>query len=176
MNRKIGKWLFAALMLCALPPLHAQDNVIDEVAWVVGDEAILKSEIEEARLSALYENRRFDGDPYCVIPEEIAVNKLFLHQAELDSIEVSESEVIQRVDAQTNMFITNLGSREKMEEYFNKTSTQIREMLREVSEIESIGDSCYNLARTLNHKHSGKTDFTEKQYEKTEKWDTVQGD
>ena len=131
MNRKIGKWLFAAFMLCALPPLHAQDNVIDEVAWVVGDEAILKSEIEEARLSALYENRRFDGDPYCVIPEEIAVNKLYLHQAELDSIEVSESEVIQRVDAQTNMFITNLGSREKMEEYFNKTSTQIREMLRE---------------------------------------------
>jgi len=66
-----------------------------------------------------------------VIPEEIAVQKLFLHQAALDSIEVAESEVIQRVDQMTNMYIANIGSREKMEEYFNKTSSQIREALRE---------------------------------------------
>lgn len=57
--------------------VYGQDNVIDEVVWVVGDEAILKSEVEEARMSALYEGRKFDGDPYCVIPEEIAVQKLF---------------------------------------------------------------------------------------------------
>jgi len=91
----------------------------------------LKSEVEEARMSAAYEGRKFDGDPYCVIPEEIAVQKLFLHQAALDSIEVPESEVIQRVDYMTNMYIANIGSREKMEEYFNKTSSQIRETLRE---------------------------------------------
>lgn len=109
----------------------AQNNVIDEVVWVVGDEAILKSDVEEARLNALYEGRKFDGDPYCVIPEELAVQKLFLHQAVLDSIEVSESEVVQRVDMQTNNYIQAIGSREKMEEYFNKTSTQIREDLRE---------------------------------------------
>ena len=99
--------------------------------WVVGDEAILKSEVEEAQMSAQYEGRRFDGDPYCVIPEEIAVQKLFLHQAALDSIEVAESEVIQRVDYMTNVYIANIGSREKMEEYFNKTSSQIRETLRD---------------------------------------------
>ena len=77
---------------------YAQDNVVDEVVWVVGDEAILKSDVEEARMDALYNGRRFEGDPYCVIPEEIAVQKLFLHQAKLDSIEVSEAEIIQRVD------------------------------------------------------------------------------
>ena len=124
---------FKFVVLCALAlmtgsAVYGQDNVIDEVVWVVGDEAILKSEVEEARMSALYEGRKFDGDPYCVIPEEIAVQKLFLHQAALDSIEVAESEVIQRVDQMTNMYI---GSREKMEEYFNKTSSQIREALRE---------------------------------------------
>ena len=70
---------------------YAQDNVVDEVVWVVGDEAILKSDVEEARMDALYNGRRFEGDPYCVIPEEIAVQKLFLHQAKLDSIEVSRS-------------------------------------------------------------------------------------
>ena len=129
---------FKFVVLCALAlmtgsAVYGQDNVIDEVVWVVGDEAILKSEVEEARMSALYEGRKFDGDPYCVIPEEIAVQKLFLHQAALDSIEVAESEVIQRVDQMTNMYIANIGSREKMEEYFNKTSSQIREALRENS-------------------------------------------
>ena len=127
---------FKFVVLCALAlmtgsAVYGQDNVIDEVVWVVGDEAILKSEVEEARMSALYEGRKFDGDPYCVITEEIAVQKLFLHQAALDSIEVAESEVIQRVDQMTNMYIANIGSREKMEEYFNKTSSQIREALRE---------------------------------------------
>lgn len=119
------------LTLFAGSAVYGQDNVIDEVVWVVGDEAILKSEVEEARMSALYEGRKFDRDPYCVIPEEIAVQKLFLHQAALDSIEVSETEVIQRVDYMTNMYIANIGSREKMEEYFNKTSSQIRETLRD---------------------------------------------
>lgn len=132
--KKVLNLKFAFISLLTLLhglQLYAQNNVIDEVAWVVGDEAIWKSEIEDARLSALYEGRKFNGDPYCVIPEELAVQKLFLHQAELDSIQVSENEVIQRVDMMTNMYINNMGSREKMEEYFNKTSNQIREVLRE---------------------------------------------
>ena len=124
-----------ALVALTTTVANGQDNVIDEVAWVVGDEAILKSEVEEARLSALYEGRKIDGDPYCVIPEELAVQKLFLHQARLDSIEVPEAEVIQKVDGMTNQWIQMLGSREKMEEYFfehqNKTPSQIRETLRE---------------------------------------------
>ena len=120
-----------ALTLVASVATYGQDNVIDEVVWVVGDEAILKSDVEEARLAALQEGRKFDGDPYCVIPEELAIQKLFLHQAVLDSIEVTDAEILQRVDMMTNQYIQAIGSKEKMEEYFNKTSTQIRETLRE---------------------------------------------
>lgn len=109
----------------------AQDNVIDEVVWVVGDEAILKSDVEEERIRAQYEGQKFDGDPYCTIPEQIAIQKLFLHQASIDSVNVSEQEVLQRVESQTNFYIQQIGSKEKMEEYFNKTATQIREKLRE---------------------------------------------
>ena len=111
--------------------LFAQNNVIDEVVWVVGDEAILKSDVETERMNAQYEGRRFDGDPYCVIPEQLAVQKLFLHQAEIDSIEVSDQDILAEVERRTNWFIDQMGSKEKVEEYFNKTSTQIREMLRE---------------------------------------------
>lgn len=123
--------ILLALMLFAASVSYAQNNVIDEVAWVVGDEAILKSEVEQARLNALYEGRRFQKDPYCVIPEELAIQKLFLHQAALDSIKVSENEVIKRADYMLNMYINNIGSKEKVEEYFNKTISQIKEQLRE---------------------------------------------
>lgn len=47
----------------------------------------------------------------------------------------------------------------------DETKAKIRAMLREISEIESIGDSCYNIARTLNRKLRGKEDFTEQQYD-----------
>ena len=119
------------LMLFAAVSVYGQDNVIDEVVWVVGDEAILKSDVENERLNAQYEGRKFDGDPYCIIPEQLAIQKLFLHQAAIDSIEVSEQEIISDVERRTNWLIDQIGSKEKVEEYYNKTSTQIREMLRE---------------------------------------------
>ena len=102
-------------------------GVIDEVIWVVGDEAILRSEVEEERLRAQYEGQPIPGDPYCVIPEQLAVQKLFLHQAELDSVEANESTVSHQVDLRLNYYINQIGSKEKMEEYFRKTSSEIRE-------------------------------------------------
>ena len=102
-------------------------GVIDEVVWIVGDEAILRSEVEEERLRAQYEGTPIPGDPYCVIPEQLAVQKLFLHQAELDSIEANESSVSHQVDMRLNYYINQIGSKEKMEEYFRKTSSEIRE-------------------------------------------------
>ncbi|MBE6284400.1 MAG: peptidylprolyl isomerase [Mediterranea massiliensis] len=124
---KIKSLLLSAIAMLTVASAYAQDNVIDEVVWVVGDEAIWKSEVEAARLEALYNGEKFDRDPYCVIPEQIAVNKLFLHQAALDSIEVSETEVIQRVDMTMSNYVNSIGSQEKLEEYFNKTSSQLRE-------------------------------------------------
>ena len=93
--------LYIYVMMMALPCL-AQENIIDEVIWIVGDDAILRSEVEEERLRAQYEGQPIPGDPYCVIPEQLAVQKLFLHQAELDSIEVSESTVSHQVDMRTS--------------------------------------------------------------------------
>ena len=114
------------LLLCSLG-IVAQDNIIDEVIWVVGEEAILRSEVEEERLRAQYEGTPIAGDPYCVIPEQLAIQKLFLHQAELDSIEANESAVSSQVDMRLNYYISQIGSKEKMEEYFRKTTTEIRE-------------------------------------------------
>ena len=116
-----------ALFLLFAPIMVAQDNIIDEVIWIVGEEAILRSEVEEERLRAQYEGEPIAGDPYCVIPEQLAIQKLFLHQAELDSIEVNESSVSSQVDMRMNYYISQIGSKEKLEEYFRKTSSEIRE-------------------------------------------------
>ena len=107
--------------------LSSQAQVIDEVIWVVGDEAILRSEVEEERLRAQYEGTPIPGDPYCYIPEQLAIQKLFLHQAVIDSVEANESTVSHQVDMRLNYYINQIGSKEKMEEYFRKTSSEIRE-------------------------------------------------
>ena len=122
------------MILCAVlitAPMVAQNNVIDEVVWVVGDEAILKSDVEQTRLYVMMSGQQIEGEPYCVIPEQLAIQKLFLHQAAIDSIEVTEQEALNELEREMNMRISQVGSREKLEEYYEKTITQMREELRE---------------------------------------------
>ncbi len=106
-------------------------SIIDQVVWVVGDEAILKSDVEAMRLQGEMEGMKWKGDPDCIIPEQLAVQKLFLHQAALDSIEVTESEISKSVDQQINYWINNAGSREKLEEWKKMTVKQMRESLHD---------------------------------------------
>ena len=115
--------LTTALLAAALPAAAQQNNVIDEVIWVVGDEAILRSDVEKAR----QQMQRVSGNPYCVIPENLALQKLFLHQAELDSITVDETAVNRYTEAYLNQWVQAAGSREKLEEYRGMTFSQIRE-------------------------------------------------
>ena len=109
------------------------NNVVDEVIWVVGDEPILKSEVEIMKLQGEAEGMKWDGDPECVLPEQIAVQKLFLHQAALDSVEVTESEIAQGVDQQINYWISlpQIGSKEKLEEFQHKSIAQLRQDLHD---------------------------------------------
>lgn len=125
-----------AMTLLAAP----KKNVVDEVAWVVGDEAIFRSDIEEMYSQMRSEGQTIEGDPYCVIPEQMAVEKLYLHQAKLDTIEPPESAVQAQVERRLNFFITNLGSKEKVEEYFRKPLPQLREQLLEVMRNSYIVD------------------------------------
>ena len=101
-------------------------NIVDEIIWVVGDEAILKSDVEVTRIQAAMEGQRWKGDPDCAIPEQLAVQKLFLHQAAIDSIEVTESEIASQIEARIEYMISQIGSREKLEEYRRQSISQIR--------------------------------------------------
>lgn len=112
-------------------------NIIDKVIWVVGDEPILKSEVEEERMGKISRGERIEGDPYCVIPEELAVRKLYMDQAKIDSIDIPKIEINREVQRREQALILNVGggSKEKLEEYWGIPITQIRERL--FKEIES---------------------------------------
>ncbi|MGL5227482.1 MAG: peptidylprolyl isomerase [Bacteroidales bacterium] len=137
MYKKIFLSFSMILSLC-IGNVKAQQNVIDEVVWVVGDQAILKSQIEEQRLRMLYEREEIKGDPYCVIPEQIALQKLFLHQASLDSINVPETQVLGEVERRMAYFTTEAGGKDKLEEYFGKPYAQIREEMKDMVRDQSV--------------------------------------
>lgn len=110
----------------------SKKNVIDEVIWIVGDEPILKSDVEVMRLQSEMSGEKWDGNPDCLIPERIALQKLFLHQAAIDSIQVSEAEISQNVEAQISSMLQMVGgSKEKLEEYRHQTLIEMRQELRE---------------------------------------------
>lgn len=121
-----------ALLLGVAVQTSAQNNIAEEVAWVVGDEPIYKSDIEEQYMQLQYERQSIDGNPYCVIPERMAIEKLFLHQAKIDTVKVQDAMVIQQAESRINYFIANLGSREKVEEYFRKPLPDLKEQMIEV--------------------------------------------
>lgn len=124
--RRLHYALFALLAGFCLSAHAQNENVLDEVVWIVGDEPILKSDIEMQRLAAEYNRTPIDGDPYVVIPEELAIQKLFLHQAALDSIEVVEADVQSFVDNEVQRQVNIAGSERNLENYRNMTMKEIR--------------------------------------------------
>lgn len=128
---KLRTYLLATATALISVTGFAQNNIIDEIVWVVGDEPILKSEIEEQRLAAEINGMQLDGNPYCVIPEELAIQKLFLHQAIIDSIEVKDGDILAELDYRMNYMIQMAGSKDKLEEYMRKPLAQIREQTME---------------------------------------------
>lgn len=133
------QYLIGAMFLM-LPLTAAAENkdsvkvgtVVDEVVWIVGDDAILKSDVETMRMQGAMEGVKWEGDPDCTIPEQIAVQKLFKHQAEIDSIEVTDADVAMEVEQQISYWLEMVdGSRERLEEYKHQTLSQIRNDLRE---------------------------------------------
>ena len=133
--KKVALFLFVLFLQC---PLFAEErdslaNIVDEVVWVVGDEAILKSDIEVSRIQGAMEGMRWGNDPDCAIPEQIAVQKLFLHQAVIDSVDkdVTENDIAAQIERRIEYMVEQIGSREKLEEYRKQSLSQIRQSMHD---------------------------------------------
>jgi peptidyl-prolyl cis-trans isomerase SurA len=126
------RFFSAFVLVMAIFSAMAQNNVAEEVAWVIGDEPIFKSDIEDQYQQALFQRVPIEGNPYCVIPEQMALDKLFLDQARIDTVEVQQSAISSEVESRINDLIANLGSKDKVEEYFRMPLPRLREKLNEI--------------------------------------------
>lgn len=109
-----------------------EDNVVEEAVWIIGDKPIWRSEVESSWAEMRQEKYPIIGDPYCFVPEQIALDRIYLHQADLDSIEANPSQVGAQVDARINDWISSAGSREQLEQYMHKSLPELRQFLTEV--------------------------------------------
>ncbi len=110
----------------------AQDKVVDQIVALVGGNMILKSEIERMHIEQQAQGVTTEGDMKCEILENFLVDKLLVAEAELDTlIEVTPSQVNQRMDQQLAMYVSYIGSEKAVEEYFKKSIVEIKSEMRE---------------------------------------------
>ncbi|HJZ40200.1 MAG TPA: peptidylprolyl isomerase [Bacteroidales bacterium] len=119
-----------ALFMC-FQNISGQPLIVDEVVAVVGDKRILFSDIEQNYLQLKMQGERVDESTRCTILEQMLVQKLLLNQSEVDSIAITDSEVEGELDGRMQYFINAIGSQEKLEEYFSKTTLEIKQDLRD---------------------------------------------
>ena len=126
-----------------------QSRIVDKVVMIVGDEPILLSDVEESRIS--YEKRGIIiENPYSAIPEQLAIQKLFIHQALLDSVEVSETDLATEVNERINTYIQEFGSRENVEMYAGKPISQLREdFMKRFREDQLVQGAQRNLTKNI---------------------------
>lgn len=102
-------------------------QVLDKILCVVGDEIILMSEYEIQKAQFVANGLGGQAEAKCAVMESILFEKLLLHQARLDSVEVSEDMVQGELDRRISMFSQQLGSTEKLEEFYGKSIAEIRQ-------------------------------------------------
>ena len=125
--------LISIVTIC-VSATYAQQQVIDKIVAVVGKNIIMQSDIEEQ-----YMQYRLQGgikgsasSIRCEILEDLLFRKLMLNQAELDSIEVTDAQIESEMDYRIRYYLAQLGSQEKVEKYFNKTMSEIKDELRTI--------------------------------------------
>ncbi|MBT5858309.1 MAG: peptidylprolyl isomerase [Flavobacteriales bacterium] len=105
---------------------NVSSQIIDKVVAVVGDEVILSSDIETQYLQYLSGGNTELPDVRCQIIEDVLYQKLLVHKAKIDSTDVSEDEVNQELERRLTTFVSQLGSKEAVEEYFGKSIESIK--------------------------------------------------
>jgi peptidyl-prolyl cis-trans isomerase SurA len=130
-------FLLLLVFLVRFPTAEAQlsgDSVVDGIVAVVGSTMILKSDIEKQYLEFRMQGniQGTSSSMKCLILENMLFQKLMLNQAEVDSVKVTDAMVENEMDSRMRYFISQVGSPEKLEDYFHKTIVEIKNDMREV--------------------------------------------
>ena len=129
---KIKLNILAFLLIISASGYGQTDGlVIDEIIAKVDNHIILKSELELGYLDMITRGIAIDGNSKCRVLENLIVNKVLLAKSEIDSISVMDYDIDRSLDSKLRYFISQIGSEEKLEEYYGKSIEQFKEELRE---------------------------------------------
>ena len=103
------------------------DSIIDNVIAVVGNEVVLKSEVEEQLMQMKARGMYGEGNERCKVFEQLLFQKLLVTQAKLDSVEVTESQVDDEIERRLQGFIREIGGEQQLEDYFGKSILEIKQ-------------------------------------------------
>lgn len=124
------KYTFLLFFITSLTFAQQKPLVLDKIVAQIGDNIILKSDIESQKSQEIDSNQYKKVDLDCELLEKLLMQNLFLNQAELDSIKVSEAQVDGEMENRIRVIEQQIGGRQKMEEFYNKTVTQIKNEFR----------------------------------------------
>lgn len=136
--RKI--FALVALTTCFTTIYAQQPQVIDRIVAVVGKNIVMQSDIEEQYMQFRLQGgiKGSASSIRCEILEDQLFRKLMLNQAELDSITVTDEQVEAEMEYRLRYYLSQLGSQEKLEKYFNKTMSEIKDELRIVIKDQKL--------------------------------------
>ena len=126
----MNKLYYIIILVLTNFSLSAQS--IEKIEAVIGDEIILTSEIESQYLQYLSQGNASSNEIKCQIMEDLLFQKLLVNQAKFDSLVVSNDEVEDEVSKRLYYFESQLGSTQKVEEYFGKSKANIKIELSKV--------------------------------------------
>ncbi|MBO7481620.1 MAG: peptidylprolyl isomerase [Bacteroidales bacterium] len=125
-------------IICMLGANAYSQGIIDKIVGIVGNEIIMMSDIENQYIQMASQQMNVNENTRCEILEDMMFQKLLYVQAQKDSIEVTPKEVETELDRRLSVFINQIGSEQKLEEYFGKTIKSIKNDLRSTIEEQMM--------------------------------------
>ncbi|MBS4055863.1 MAG: peptidylprolyl isomerase [Bacteroidales bacterium] len=146
MTNNLRLLVLLLLPLLAKPVFAQQNQIIDQVVAIVGKNVILQSDIENQYIQYRLQRGISGGAQTirCQILEDLLFQKLMLNQAEIDSITVTPEQIEQEMERRLRYFTSELGSQEKLEQYYNKSILEIKNELRLLVQDQMLVDQVQN--------------------------------
>ena len=124
------KYTFLLCLITSISFAQQKPIVLDKIVAQIGENVILKSDIESQKSQEIDSNQNKNANQDCAFLEKLLMQNLFLNQAELDSIKISDTQVDGEMENRLRVIEQQIGGRQKMEEFYNKTVTQIKNEFR----------------------------------------------
>jgi peptidyl-prolyl cis-trans isomerase SurA len=126
-----GKWMLLFLILSFNGSAVYSQKLVESIAGIVGNEVIYLSDVENEVIQQRMSGNRSSADEIkCHMFEQLLIEKLFLDQARIDSVEISDASVESRLNMTLNRYIAQIGSEKALEDYFKKSMIEIRKDLK----------------------------------------------